>query len=336
MKDKHHQTCLYYCAREGKYLTSKFLIEECNTPVNEKDIYGQHPIYYSCREGKLDVCQLLLDKGADINMEDKYGQSCLYYAIRQGHYEIVEFLIKNGIDLNKVDKRKVSPILFAERNNQTKIADLLLQNGAIKPESKKKEKKEKKDKKKVEITPEEQMQNRMNLIESIQKPKKFILVKINENGEKFPLNNEELEHFKKTNEDVINLLNNKEELKKLVDECPDEMKLQENWEKLAKKLVGNLWKMKEAEIFQYPVDFETLGIPDYPEIVHHPMDFSTIKKKLNSFQYINCKEFSDDMNLVFSNCYLYNGQNSIIGNYCTTVKNEFEKLFVQFSLNKFV
>ena len=54
-KDKHQQTCLYYTAREGKYLASKYLIEECHLPINERDIYGQNPIYYSVRGGKFEI-----------------------------------------------------------------------------------------------------------------------------------------------------------------------------------------------------------------------------------------------------------------------------------------
>ena len=333
LKDKHHQTCLYYTSREGKYLTSKFLIEECNLPVNEKDIYGQHPIYYSCREGKLSVCQLLLEKGADINLEDKYGQTCLYYAIRQGQYEVVEFLIKNGIDVNKVDKRKVTPVLFAERNNQNRIVDLLLQNGAIKTETKKKEKKEKK---KPIITREEEKQNRQALIDSIQKPKKHVLVRFNERGEKVMMTNEEIEQFKKDYPEVCKYLFDKEELEKLTSGADEDLQLQDSWEKLAKKLMTTLWKLKDAEIFQYPVDYVNMGLPDYPEVVKKPMDFSTIKKKLNNYQYTNCKEFASDLDLVFSNCYLYNGQLSIIGNLCTNVKKEYEKLFQQLSLDKFI
>lgn len=53
LKDKLHQTCLYYTCREGKYNTSKFLIEECHLPVNEKDVYGQTPIYYAASTGNI-------------------------------------------------------------------------------------------------------------------------------------------------------------------------------------------------------------------------------------------------------------------------------------------
>jgi hypothetical protein len=69
----------------------------------------------------------------------------------------------------------------------------------------------------------------------------------------------------------------------------------------------SLWKVKDAEIFHKPVDPIELGIPDYFDIIKHPMDFSTIKRKLNKNQYTKCKEFCDDMELVFNNCILYNG-----------------------------
>ena len=109
-KDKHEQTCLYYTVREGKYLTSKYLIEECKLPINEKDLYGQNPIYYSAREGHLNLCRLLVEKGSDINLQDKFGQTCIYYAIRQGHYNIVEYLIKKGANVNISDKKKQTPV----------------------------------------------------------------------------------------------------------------------------------------------------------------------------------------------------------------------------------
>lgn len=42
--------------------------------------------------------------------------------------------------------------------------------------------------------------------------------------------------------------------------------------------------------------------------------------------YRRCDEFMADMELVFSNCYLYNGQETEIGKQCTSVKLEFQNL----------
>jgi len=58
------------------------------------------------------------------------------------------------------------------------------------------------------------------------------------------------------------------------------LKSVESWEKIAKKLMGMLWKVKDSEIFHKPVDPIELGIPDYTDIIKKPMDFFTIKVRI--------------------------------------------------------
>ena len=334
-KDKHNQTCLYYTVREGKYQTSKYLIENCNLPINDRDIYGQNPIYYAARDGHLNLCELLVEKGTDVNLEDKYGQTCIFYAIREGHYDVVEFLIRHGANVNKNDKKKQTPVSYAMKNGKDKIAELLIANGGMRPEPKAKNIKEhnKRNRKK---SSEEEHQTKSEIINNIQAPKKYILVKIGENGEKTPLTEEECTKFAQENPEVFQLLNNKEELQKKVDEINDEdLKMHDSWEKIAKKLMNTLWKHKDADLFHKPVDPEELNIPDYFNIIKNPMDFSTIKRKLSNYSYTNLQEFCNDMGLVFDNCYTYNGTKSIIGDMCTRVKKEYEKLFEELKLGKF-
>ena len=337
-KDKYEQTCLYYTVREGKYETSKYLIENCKLPINEKDIYGQNPIYYAARDGHLNLCELLVKKGADVNLEDKYGQTCIFYAIREGHYDIVEFLIKHGANVNKSDKKKQTPVSYAMKNNKDKIVELLVNNGGRKPEPKAKNNKDKKkNPRKKSTDTDNNNQSKSEIITNVQTPKKYILVKIGKNGEKTPLNEEEYNQFVKEHQDIFDLLNNRENLQKICDEITDEdIKMQDSWEKLARKLMNTLWKFKEADLFHKPVDPQELNIPDYFDIIKNPMDFSTIKKKLNNFTYTNLKEFCADMNLVFENCYTYNGRKTTIGEICSRVKAEYNKLFDELKLKKFL
>ncbi|KAG1446673.1 hypothetical protein G6F46_009442 [Rhizopus delemar] len=58
--------------------------------------------------------------------------------------------------------------------------------------------------------------------------------------------------------------------------------------------------------FLYPVDPVALNIPDYPSIVKHPIDLSTIETKLNQNAYDSPHAFAADIKLMFNNCYLYN------------------------------
>ncbi|XP_053328664.1 bromodomain-containing protein 2 isoform X2 [Spea bombifrons] len=58
--------------------------------------------------------------------------------------------------------------------------------------------------------------------------------------------------------------------------------------------------------FYKPVDASALGLHDYHEIIKHPMDLSTIKKKMENRDYQDAQEFAADVRLMFSNCYKYN------------------------------
>ena len=347
IKDKFEQTCLYYTCREGKNLCSKYLVEECGLNVNEIDIYGQTPIYYCVRDHKIETVKLMIDLGTNINIEDKYGQTCLFYGIREGHIDIVELLIQKGANVNQVDKKKRTPYSFAEKFNFQNICELLLKNGANKPISKinaeKRGRKEKKKAIKEKFDNENNNQeNRINneneevlALEDIQKPRKCYLVKI-ENDSKIPLTNEEIKIFKKEHEDIYKYLVDEKEREKLKENVDKSLLYFGTWEKHAKKLINMLWKVKGAYLFHKPVDPVELGIPDYFEIIKNPMDFSTIKKKLSNNLYTNFKQFTEDIALTFDNCYTYNGTNSSVGLACTLVKNEYQKLYDQMEMDKFL
>ena len=345
LKDILKQTCLYYTCREGKNLCSKYLVEECGLNVNEIDIYGQTPIYYCVRDNKIETVKLMIELGTNINIEDEYGQNCLFYAIRENHFEIVELLIQKGANVNQVDKKKRTPYSFAEKFNYQNRCDLLLQSGANKPISKiNAEKRGRKERKKLkELLGEENIndENKINneneeiTLEELQKTRKCYLVKI-ENDKKIPLTDEEINIFKQEHEEIFKYLIDEKEREKLKENVDKSLLFFESWEKQAKKLINILWKVKGAYLFHKPVDPNELGIPDYPKIIKNPMDFSTIKKKLSNNLYTNFKQFNDDIKLTFDNCFLYNGANSSVGLSCTFVKTEYQKLFDQMGMNKFM
>lgn len=71
-------------------------------------------------------------------------------------------------------------------------------------------------------------------------------------------------------------------------------------EMFAKKHSAYAWP------FYKPVDAKALGLLDYHEIIHQPMDMSTIKKKMEAREYTDALQFAADVRIMFSNCYKYN------------------------------
>ncbi len=58
--------------------------------------------------------------------------------------------------------------------------------------------------------------------------------------------------------------------------------------------------------FLVPVDPIRLGIPHYTQIIKHPMDMSTVRRKLDTNQYENADDFESDVRLMLNNCFTFN------------------------------
>lgn len=53
---------------------------------------------------------------------------------------------------------------------------------------------------------------------------------------------------------------------------------------------------------------------DYPTIITHPMDLSTVKNKLGKKLYENVEDCLEDINLIWENAKLYNPREHVILN----------------------
>jgi hypothetical protein len=80
----------------------------------------------------------------------------------------------------------------------------------------------------------------------------------------------------------------------------------------AGSMIKDVMRQKDSLPFNNPVDPVALGIPDYPKIVKRPMDFGTIKNKLEDLGYQTLEDVRADAQLVFSNCMSFNPPESAI------------------------
>ena len=80
-------------------------------------------------------------------------------------------------------------------------------------------------------------------------------------------------------------------------------------------------------IFGWPVDHITMGLPDYPEIVKYPMDLGTVKKRIEQSFYRDTQHFVSDTNLVFDNAMLYNSRGTYVHDFAKNLKKIFVARF---------
>lgn len=141
-----------------------------------------------------------------------------------------------------------------------------------------------------------------------------------------------------SNPQIAEVLQNPEAISKLpVPEASENVQIYDHWEKAAKWLLNNLWKINEAVHFHFPVDWKAWNLHDYPEIVKNPVDFTSIKEKLGAYKYKSLQEFVDDVQLVFTNCILYNGENNVpYGAAAAKMRLEFEKAYEALNMDYYV
>jgi E1A/CREB-binding protein len=86
---------------------------------------------------------------------------------------------------------------------------------------------------------------------------------------------------------------------------------------------------QHAWVFNTPVDPIELGLPDYFQVIKHPMDLGTVRKKLENGVYTKLEQFEAHVLLTFDNAMLYNPEGSVVYNMAKEMKTQFESDFAK-------
>jgi ankyrin repeat protein len=78
----------------------------------------------SARNGRSDILQGLLDRGADVNAKDSGGNTALIWAAWYGCVDIVRLLLDNGADVNVKNNFGDTALALAEKG----VVELLEKN----------------------------------------------------------------------------------------------------------------------------------------------------------------------------------------------------------------
>jgi len=322
-KDVLNQTAVFYAARFGHERQLQMLLNAGASP-NDKDTYGQTPIYYAAREGFHNILKRLIAAGADVNAPDNLGQTALFYAAREGRMESTRVLVENGANLNQCDRNKFTPLSWARKSNHEELLAFLISRGA----------EDRAPKKKREEIPHKREDKPAK--KKSEKKVKCQLMVVDAAGDKRPATTEELADFEAKYPDIAKYWKDPSLLEELDQVDPEALEALRPWEKPGKKLMNVLWRANNAWIFHEPVDPVKLNIPDYFDVVKKPMDFSTIKKKLNNNAYRSGADFLSDLELVFSNCRSYNQPSTDVHAMCNSVYEVYQTQVRALELDQFL
>ena len=110
----------------------KRLLAKSNDMVNSF-MYGSHKrtlLHKAANTGDLNICNILIDEGADVNKEDIRKKTPLWCAAKKGHKDICNMLIQKGAFVNKSDINQKTPLWIAASKRHQEVCQILINNGA--------------------------------------------------------------------------------------------------------------------------------------------------------------------------------------------------------------
>jgi len=92
-------------------------------------------------------------------------------------------------------------------------------------------------------------------------------------------------------------------------------------------LLAELEACDDAWPFLYPVNMKQF--PTYKKIIEKPMDLATIRRKMDAKEYSTRSDFKEDVLLIFSNCEVFNEDDSPVGKAGHQMKSLFDARWVE-------
>jgi len=95
--------------------------------ANKADKSGYSPLHYSSRSGHIEICKLLLSRGAKVNVKtNSSGATALHRAAYMGHSQVVSLLVYHGADPLALDCDGMTPLHKAAENGSEETVIILV------------------------------------------------------------------------------------------------------------------------------------------------------------------------------------------------------------------
>ena len=126
--DEDGWTALMLASQNGRKEMCELLIEK-GADVNAVSIRGT-ALMVAAEEGNKEVCELLIEKGAEINAVNEFGTTALMFAAKEGNKEVCQLLVEKGLEVNTADKYGITAFMRAANRGNKEVCQLLIEKGA--------------------------------------------------------------------------------------------------------------------------------------------------------------------------------------------------------------
>ena len=101
--------------------------ERCKgDPLAEKEARHDHPLYWACLNGHLEVAKALVEANADVNLPNCMLATPLHAAATFGRIQMIDYLLKKGANVNALDIFNATPLIHAVKSGHLKVVEFLI------------------------------------------------------------------------------------------------------------------------------------------------------------------------------------------------------------------
>ena len=119
---------LRMASQSGNLSAVEYLKQSCHTNVNKPDTQGVTALLLACKEGHLDIVDMLLRYGAKFNICAE--ETPLTTVCKMGHQEVLNRILQESPNLSNTNIHGMTPLEVAIKNGHTTLAAKLIQKGA--------------------------------------------------------------------------------------------------------------------------------------------------------------------------------------------------------------
>ncbi|XP_071481368.1 scaffold protein ILK-like, partial [Diadema antillarum] len=99
--------------RDGNAVYVRVWLDKVENDPNQGDDHGFSPMHWACKEGRTNIVDMLLSRGAKINATNMGDDTALHLAAAHGHRDIVLKLLQHRADINAMNEHGNTPLHYA-------------------------------------------------------------------------------------------------------------------------------------------------------------------------------------------------------------------------------
>ncbi|KAK0310971.1 hypothetical protein LTR82_014574 [Friedmanniomyces endolithicus] len=121
-----------WCAISAYHIDAARLLLKHGARVSRRSTSGNGllPLHQAAVTGQSAMCELLLERGAQVDGLDDEASTALHYASASGSCAVVQVLLRGGADVKLKQKHGLTPAHWASHKGHTEVLELLLSYGA--------------------------------------------------------------------------------------------------------------------------------------------------------------------------------------------------------------